>query len=57
MTALAAAGLGLVIGTIFGAGIISLAAIAGRATLQEECDAIAHLQYQRGYRRGLEARK
>jgi len=57
MSAVLAFGLGLLIGAMIGGGVMSFAAIIRRAALHEECDAIAYLQFQRGYRKGLEERK
>jgi len=46
--------LALVIGAVLGAGVMALAAVAGNATLREECEARAAIAYSRGLRKGRE---
>jgi len=46
--------LATLLGALLGAGVMALAAIAGNATLREECEAQIAIAYARGLRQGRE---
>jgi len=48
--------LALILGALLGAGVMALAAVAGNATLREECEAQIAIAYSRGLRKGREER-
>jgi len=46
--------LALAIGAVCGAGVMALAAVAGNATVREECETQIAIAYARGLRQGRE---